>query len=64
MLTESAWRIARLSFCFGGLGVRAIADYADAAFVTAHINVMYRAVMEARARILLRTPDAADVVDA
>ena len=39
-LTERAWRIARLPFCFGGLGVRVIVGYADTAFVAAHINAM------------------------
>ena len=88
VLTERAWRIARLPFCFGGLSVCAIVDYADTAFAAAHINVMAlvrshcpratglfqdlalltqpgdRTVMNARVRILLRAPDAVDVIDA
>lgn len=87
-LTERAWRVARLPLSEGGLGVRALIDYADAAFVATHISVMALvrshcpraaplfqnpsllaqpgdyAVMAARARIVMRAPDAGAIIDA
>ena len=39
-LTERAWHIARLSLSEDRLSVRALIDYADAAFAASHISVM------------------------